>query len=120
MSTATTQDLAGPKRIDWVSIRAKLGPLIGLVFVVVLFAVLRPATFLAVDNFQIMLMQTAVVATAALGMTMIIISGGIDLSIGSNIAVCTVAVALFINHRVAPLLAAIVSEVLSSASVVLI
>ena len=34
MSTATAQELAGPKRIDWVSIRAKLGPLIGLVFVV--------------------------------------------------------------------------------------
>ena len=75
MSTATAQELAGLKRIDWVSIRAKLGPLVGLVFVVVLFAILRPATFLAVDNFQIMLMQTTVVATAALGMTMIIISG---------------------------------------------
>src|SRR5260370_22897319 len=106
MSTATTQDLAGPKRIDWVSIRAKLGPLIGLVFVVVLFSILRPATFLAVDNFQIMLMQTTVVATAALGMTMIIISGGIDLSIGSNIALCTVTVALLLSHGVPPLPAA--------------
>src|ERR1700686_1669523 len=106
MSTATAQELAGLKRIDWVSIRAKLGPLVGLVFVVVLFAILRPATFLAVDNFQIMLMQTTVVATAALGMTMIIISGGIDLSIGSNIALCTVTVALLLSHGVPPLLAA--------------
>src|SRR5258707_8413281 len=115
MSTATTQDLAGPKRIDWVSIRAKLGPLIGLVFVVVLFAILRPATFLAVDNFQIMLMQTTVVATGALGMTMIIISGGIDLSIGSNIALCTVAVALLLSHGVPPLLAAVGGVAVSSA-----
>src|ERR1700730_7972005 len=115
MSTATAQELAGLKRIDWVSIRAKLGPLVGLVFVVVLFAILRPATFLAVDNFQIMLMQTTVVATAALGMTMIIISGGIDLSIGSNIALCTVAVALLLAHGVPPLLAAVGGVAVSSA-----
>jgi ribose/xylose/arabinose/galactoside ABC-type transport system permease subunit len=114
MTTATVEELAGPK-IGWASIRAKLGPLIGLIFVVALFAVLRPATFLAVDNFQIMLMQTAVVATAALGMTMIIISGGIDLSIGSNIALCTVAVALLLNHGVPPLLAAIGGIMVSSA-----
>jgi len=115
MSTAPAQELVGPKRIDWVSIRAKLGPLIGLVFVVVLFAILRPATFLAVDNFQIMLMQTTVVATAALGMTMIIISGGIDLSIGSNIALCTVTVALLLSHGVPPLPAAVGGVAVSSA-----
>src|SRR4030081_2937360 len=106
MSTATVEEIAGPK-IGWASIRAKLGPLIGLVFVVALFAVLRPATFLAVDNFQIMLLQTAVVGTAALGMTLIIIAGGIDLSIGSNIALCTVVIALLLQHHVPPALAAL-------------
>src|SRR5258708_18242151 len=119
MSTATVEELAGPK-IGWAAIRAKLGPLIGLIFVVALFAVLRPATFLAVDNFQIMLMQTAVVATAALGMTMIIISGGIDLSIGSNIALFTVVVALLLYHRVPPLFAAIGGVICSSPLCVLI
>ncbi len=54
-----------------------------------------------------MLLQTAVVGTAALGMTLIIISGGIDLSIGSNIALCTVAVALLLSLGVPPLLAAL-------------
>jgi len=52
-----------------------------------------------------MLLQTAVVGTAALGMTLIIISGGIDLSVGSNIALCTVAVALLLNAGAPPLLA---------------
>ena len=50
MSTATVGELAGPK-IDWSSMRAKLGPS-GLLFVVALFAFLRPATFLPVDNFR--------------------------------------------------------------------
>jgi ribose/xylose/arabinose/galactoside ABC-type transport system permease subunit len=85
----------------------RLGPLIGLVFVVALFAAVRPHTFLTAGNFQIMLLQTAVVATAALGMTMIIISGGIDLSIGSNIALCTVVIAVLLERGAPPLAAAL-------------
>jgi ribose/xylose/arabinose/galactoside ABC-type transport system permease subunit len=86
---------------------SKLGSLIGLGFVVALFAVLRPHTFFTPDNFQIMLLQTAVVGTAALGMTMIIISGGIDLSIGSNIALGTVVIALLLQHGASPAVAAL-------------
>src|SRR5205823_4851994 len=48
----------------------------------------------------------AVVGTAALGMTLIIISGGIDLSVGSNIALCTVVIALLLAHGMPPLVAA--------------
>ncbi len=92
---------------DWRTLPAKLGPFIGLVFVIALFAGLRPRTFLTPDNFQIMLLQTAVVGTAALGMTLIIISGGIDLSIGSNIALCTVVIALLLQQGAPPLLAAL-------------
>lgn len=94
-------------RISWSRLSARIGPLIGLVFVVALFGFLRPRTFLTTDNFQIMLLQTAVVGTAALGMTLIIVSGGIDLSIGSNIALCTVVVALLLKAGVSPALAAL-------------
>ena len=89
------------------AIPAKLGPFIGLAFVIALFGFLRPRTFLSADNFQIMLLQTAVVGTAALGMTLIIISGGIDLSIGSNVALCTVSVALLLKQGAPPVLAAL-------------
>jgi ribose/xylose/arabinose/galactoside ABC-type transport system permease subunit len=92
---------------DWSRLWSKLGSVLGLAFVVALFAALRPHTFLTADNFQIMLLQTAVVGTAALGMTLIIISGGIDLSIGSNIALCTVAIALLLQHHVPPSVAAL-------------
>ena len=94
-------------KIDWRALPAKLGPFIGLIFVIALFGFLRPRTFLTADNFQIMLLQTAVVGTAALGMTLIIISGGIDLSIGSNIALCTVAIALLLKMNAPPLVAAL-------------
>ena len=55
-----------PQRFDWSSLPAKLGPVAGLLFVVALFAVLRPRTFLTTDNFQIMLQQTI---AHALGLT---------------------------------------------------
>ena len=82
---------------DWGSLLAKLGPLIGLAFVVVLFSSLRPRVFPTFGNAEIMLLQTTVVATGALGMTLIIISGGIDLSVGSAIALVTVAIARLLN-----------------------
>jgi ribose transport system permease protein len=105
--TAGPQELAAPRSRHWSALVSVLGPVIGLAFVFALFAVLRPHSFLTVDNFQLMLLQTAVVGTAALGMTMIIISGGIDLSIGSNIALCTVVIALLLAAGAPPLAAAL-------------
>jgi ribose/xylose/arabinose/galactoside ABC-type transport system permease subunit len=85
----------------------KLGPLTGLVAVFALFALLRPEVFVTADNIQLMLLQTAVVGTAALGMTVVIISGGIDLSVGSVIALSTVVIALLLQAGFPPLAAAL-------------
>jgi ribose/xylose/arabinose/galactoside ABC-type transport system permease subunit len=93
------------KKLDWRELINKIGPLLGLFLVVGLFSALRPATFANLDNGQLILLQTAVVATAALGMTMIIVSGGIDLSVGSTIALCTVTIALLLQRGVSPALA---------------
>jgi ribose/xylose/arabinose/galactoside ABC-type transport system permease subunit len=51
--------------------------------------------------------QTAIVGIAALGMTMVIVSGGIDLSVGSVIALSTVVTALLLRDGSVPLLAAV-------------
>jgi ribose/xylose/arabinose/galactoside ABC-type transport system permease subunit len=85
---------------------AQLGPLIGLIGFSLLLCILRNISFANLDNLQSILKQTAVVATAALGMTIIIISGGIDLSVGPNIALCSVVVALLLNAGASPWLAA--------------
>ncbi len=42
-----------------------------------------PDQYLSVRNLRIVLAQTVIVALGAIGMTMIIVSGGIDLSVGS-------------------------------------
>ena len=83
-----------------------VGPLGGLVAVCALFAVLRFETFVTRDNFAIILQQTAVIGIAALGMTLIIIAGGIDLSVGSIIALGTVVIALLLQKGFSPLVAA--------------
>jgi ribose transport system permease protein len=78
-----------------------LGPFIGLLFVIGLFCLsseVRPY-FVTGANFKIILTQTVIVAIGALGMTMIIVSGGIDLSVGSAVALTSVVGALLINHQ---------------------
>ena len=81
---------AGPTLGSRLSFLAQLGPFVGLVLIVIFFSVMRSRTFATADNAQIILVETAIVATAALGMTMVIISGGIDLSVGSLIALTCV------------------------------
>jgi ribose transport system permease protein len=82
------------------------GPVVGLVGVCLLFGALRFGTFVTRDNFAIILEQTAVIGIAALGMTLVIIAGGIDLSVGSIIALGTVVVALLLQRGWSPLVAA--------------
>ncbi len=79
---------------------SRLGPFLGLLVVIVLFSLPAEtrAYFLTYHNFKIILTQTVIVAIGALGMTMIIVSGGIDLSVGSSIAFTSVVGALLIQH----------------------
>lgn len=76
-----------------------LAPLLGLITVVILFAVLTgsPASYLSATNLRVVLAQTVIVAIGALGMALIIISGGIDLSVGSVIALTSVVTAVFLR-----------------------
>src|SRR5256884_468101 len=77
----------------------RLGPLLGLLLVIIIFAVLigDPERYLSPKNLRTVLAQTVIVAIGAIGMTMIIISGGIDLSVGSVIALTGIITALGIN-----------------------
>src|SRR5580698_5932648 len=81
-------------------ILGKGGPFIGLILVICLFAV--PAEtreyFLTYHNFKINLTQTVIVSIGALGMTLIIVSGAIDLSVGSTVALSGVVAAILIQH----------------------
>jgi ribose transport system permease protein len=82
------------------------GPAVGLAFVSTLFGVLVGPEFFAGGNLELIARQTAIVCTAALGMTMVIVSGGIDLSVGSVVALSTVAIALLLRADASPATAA--------------
>jgi ribose transport system permease protein len=84
-----------------------VGPLIGLAFVIGLFCTsseVRPY-FLTGGNFKIIFTQSVIVSIAALGMTMVIVSGGIDLSAGAAIALTSVICAIVLAHNLSPALA---------------
>ncbi|MBC7078069.1 MAG: ribose ABC transporter permease, partial [Synergistales bacterium] len=66
-----------------------------LIAIIAAVSVLNPR-FFSVSNFLIIMRQVAINGTLAAGMTMVIISGGIDLSVGGNVALagCLAAGAL--------------------------
>lgn len=83
-----------------------LAPFFGLFAIYLLFIVIGPESFSSPHNLETILRQTAIVGTAALGMTLVIIAGGIDLSVGSIIALVAVVIAAFLQAGVSPLLSA--------------
>jgi ribose transport system permease protein len=54
-----------------------------LVALIIVFSVLAPDAFPTVYNFQLLLIETAVLLVLSVGMTFVIITSGIDLSVGS-------------------------------------
>jgi ribose transport system permease protein len=82
------------------------GPLLGLAFVSVIFGFLVGPQFFGGSNLELIARQTAIVCTAALGMTMVIVAGGIDLSVGSIVALTTVVIALALRADYGPATAA--------------
>jgi ribose transport system permease protein len=89
-------------------LRNLAGPFLGLALVIGLFSLsptVRPY-FLTGANFKIILTQTVIVAIGTLGMSIIIISGGIDLSVGSVVALTSVVGATALVKGHSPWLAA--------------
>ncbi len=82
-----------------------LGPFVGLILVVVIFASIPEIQdrFLRFGNFKSVATQSVIVALGALGMTLVIVGGGIDLSAASNIALSSVITAFAINTGIPPL-----------------
>ncbi len=93
-----------------------VGPFAGLVAIVALFAALEPSTFISVYNFQTIAAQTVIVGMCAIGMTFVIVSGGIDLSTGSIIALASVVTALALRSGWSPGAAALAGTLIGLAT----
>ncbi|KJV28867.1 ribose ABC transporter permease [Aquitalea magnusonii] len=88
----------------------KLGPFIALVLVSVGLAVLSP-DFLTVANLLNVMRQVSINALIAFGMTLVILLGGIDLSVGSILALSSVGIATLIQSGVNPMLATLLGVI---------
>lgn len=78
--------------------------LIALIFLIVVVSFLNP-NFFTVDNILNILRQTSVNAIIAVGMTLVILTAGIDLSVGSVLALCGAFAASMIALEVPVLIA---------------
>lgn len=82
----------------WLRWLHRLGPVLALLGVYGLFALIGPESFRSTYNLETIARQTTIVGVGALGMTLVIISGGIDLSIGSMVALGTVVIAWVLQN----------------------
>lgn len=78
------------------------GALLGLIIIIIIFAFVSDR-FLSSSNFINILNQITVIAILALGQTLVIITGGIDLSVGSVLALSVMSLGYFYDLRYAGL-----------------
>jgi len=87
--------LLGWQGARWLFRRNVFGPFLGLLMVYLVFVAYAPVeTFVTLQNTKTILVHSVIVGIAALGMTLVIVSGGIDLSVGSMVALTMVVAAL--------------------------
>jgi ribose transport system permease protein len=95
-------------------VRGATGPLIGLILLCV-FLSLTTDTFLTVRNFLNVMDQVTVLGVMAVGMTLVILIGGIDLSVGSVLALSGMVMGYLGNNLGWPFGIAIVAALIASA-----
>lgn len=85
----------------------KIIPFIGLILLIIVVSILNPS-FLDLSNLLNLLRQISINGLIAFGMTFIILTGGIDLSVGSILALSSAFIALMITSGVDPIIALII------------
>ena len=91
----------------------KFGPLLALVLLFIVITVLNPS-FMEPNNILNLLRQTSINALIAFGMTFIILTGGIDLSVGSILALSSALMAGMMVSGLDPILAILVGILLGA------
>ena len=96
---------------DWIK---RFLPFVSLVALCILIAALEPR-FLSAGNLASVARQTAVITIIAMGMTMVMVSGGIDLSVGSVLALSGV-VGAFAMVNGAPVVVGVAAAIATGAA----
>ena len=85
-----------------------------LILLIIIFSILSPH-FFTYSNMTTILLATAVNGILAVGITFIIITGGIDLSIGTVMTFCSVMCAVFITNLGFPIIVGLLMSVVAGA-----
>ncbi|MDI6411816.1 ABC transporter permease [Streptomyces albus] len=115
--SAAPDGSAPPRTAHGGTLRGRLQQLLalgGLVVICVVFAVADPI-FLSYGNITSVLFATVVIGTLALGATFVIISGGIDLSVGTGMALCAVVAGVLITDMGLPIAVGVLGTLLFGA-----
>lgn len=113
MSTATTST-DHPRtrsRVLTPAVSGQEAVLIGVIAALWILLWLTTPAFLTVASIRPLLVQVAPIALIGVGMTMVIVSAGIDVSVGSGLMVCGVVVAKLLVAGDVPLLVALVAAI---------
>lgn len=111
--TAITASAVKPST-NWLLLALRARTFVALVLVFAYFAFAAP-NFVSSANLVIVTKHVALNAFLAIGMTFVIITGGIDLSVGSSIALSSVVVALAVKSGLSPWAAILCGILLSGA-----
>ncbi|AQU80474.1 ribose ABC transporter permease [Planococcus faecalis] len=95
------------------SIIQKVAPFIGLILIMVIITILNP-DFLSVSNLMNVLRQVSINALIAFGMTFVILTGGIDLSVGSTLALTGAVTAGMMASGIDPIFAMLLGLLLGA------
>jgi erythritol transport system permease protein len=89
--------LAPPSRTAAGALLVRSRAVVALALLVVIFSLLSPE-FLTTGNLSILIKHVAINAILAIGMTFVIVSGGIDLSVGSIAGLCGIVAGALLAH----------------------
>jgi ribose transport system permease protein len=100
----TTKDAGTRKGFQMGQFTQKLGSLLGLIILIIIVTILNPS-FIEPLNILNLLRQVSINALIAFGMTFVILTGGIDLSVGSILALSSAVMANFMVSGWDPIIA---------------
>ena len=89
----------------------KMGPLIGLIVLFVVISALN-SSFIDPSNLKNLLRQVSINALISFGMTFVILTGGIDLSVGSTLALSSAIMASLIKGGMDPIMGIVVAAII--------
>ncbi|MGI8947275.1 MAG: ABC transporter permease [Ornithinimicrobium sp.] len=108
------------------SLRSRLGQglqqmlAFGTLIALIIFFSIASSNFLTVSNMSSILLSTAVIGILAVGTTLVIITGGIDLSIGTGMTLCSVITGLLLTDAGMPLIVGVIGGIAMGALIGLV